>query len=44
MGGGENVGFEAMGTIKRSEFGMGQMVPMLGDDVKLKIAAAFQKK
>jgi polyisoprenoid-binding protein YceI len=44
MGGGENVGFEAMGTIKRSDFGMGQMVPMLGDDVKLKIAAAFQKK
>ena len=44
MGGTENVGFEAMGMIKRSEFGMGAMVPMLGDDVKLKIAAAFTKK
>lgn len=44
MGGSENVGFEATTTIKRSTFGMGQMVPMLGDDVKLKIAAAFTKK
>lgn len=44
MGGAENVGFEAMGTIKRSDFGMGTMVPMLGDEVTLKIAAAFSKK
>lgn len=44
MGGAENIGFEAMGTIKRSDFGMGTMVPMLGDEVKLKIAAAFSKK
>jgi polyisoprenoid-binding protein YceI len=44
MGGAENVGFEATTTIKRSEFGLGQMIPMLSDDVKLKIAAAFTKK
>lgn len=45
MGGGaENVGFEAMATIKRSEFGLSGMIPMLSDQVKLKIAAAFVKK
>ena len=44
MGGAENVGFEATTTIKRSEFGFGNMVPMLSDEVKLKIAAAFTKK
>lgn len=44
MGGAENIGFEATTTIRRSEFGMGQMVPMLSDEVKLKIAAAFTKK
>lgn len=44
MGGAENIGFEAMGTIKRSDFGMGTMVPMLGDEVTLKIGAAFSKK
>lgn len=44
MGGAENVGFKAKGTIKRSEFGMGGMIPMLSDEVQLKIAAAFTKK
>ncbi|MBB4860467.1 polyisoprenoid-binding protein YceI [Novosphingobium chloroacetimidivorans] len=44
MGGAENVGFEATTTIKRSEFNFGNMVPMLSDEVKLKIAAAFTKK
>ena len=43
MGGKENVGFKASGTIKRSEFGLGYGVPMVGDDVKLEIAAAFEK-
>lgn len=43
MGGKENVGFTATGSIKRSEFGLGLAVPMVSDDVKLKIAAAFQK-
>jgi polyisoprenoid-binding protein YceI len=43
MGGKENVGFTATGTIKRSEFGVGFGVPMVSDDVQLRIEAAFQK-
>ncbi|WP_375286490.1 YceI family protein [Sphingomonas sp.] len=43
MGGKENVGFHATGTIQRSQFGLGFGVPMVGDAVKLDIAAAFQK-
>lgn len=39
----ENIGFVATGTIKRSEFGMGMAVPMVGDTVELKIVAAFEK-
>jgi polyisoprenoid-binding protein YceI len=36
-----NVGFEAVGTIKRSDFGIKQYLPLLGDDVTLRIASAF---
>jgi len=43
MGGKENVGFRATGTIKRSQFGLGFGVPMVSDEVKLDISAAFQK-
>ena len=43
MGGKENVGFHAVGTIMRSQFGLGFGVPVIGDAVKLDIAAAFQK-
>ncbi|HZG08107.1 MAG TPA: YceI family protein [Allosphingosinicella sp.] len=43
MGGKENVGFAATGKIRRSEFGLGFGVPMVGDEVELKISAAFQK-
>ena len=43
MGGKENIGFHATGTIQRSQFGLGFGVPMVGDSVKLDIAAAFQK-
>ena len=35
------VGFEATGAIKRSDFGIKQYLPLLGDDVALKIAGAF---
>lgn len=35
------IGFEATGTIKRSDFGVNYGVPMIGDDVQLKIAGAF---
>jgi polyisoprenoid-binding protein YceI len=43
MGGKENVGFEADATIKRSDFGLGYGVPIIGDEVELDIAVAFQK-
>jgi polyisoprenoid-binding protein YceI len=42
-GGKENVGFVATGQVKRSDFGMGYGVPMVGDAIELKIIAAFQK-
>lgn len=43
MGGAENVGFTATGSFKRSEFGIGYAIPMVSDEVKLKISAAFVK-
>lgn len=43
MGGKENVGFEAEATIKRSDFGINFAIPLVSDEVKLKIAAAFVK-
>lgn len=43
MGGKENVGFTATGMIRRSEFNVGYGIPMVSDEVKLKITAAFQK-
>ena len=39
----ENVGFVATGSIKRSEFGMGYAVPVVGDAIELKIIAGVQK-
>lgn len=39
----ETVGFAATTTIKRSDFGLGYGVPMVGDAVELKIVAAFEK-
>src|SRR5882672_3618167 len=35
------VGFEAIGTIKRSDFGVATYLPLIGDDVHLTIAGAF---
>ena len=37
------VGFSATTTIKRSDFGLGYAAPAVGDEVKLKITAAFEK-
>jgi polyisoprenoid-binding protein YceI len=34
-------GFEATGTIKRSDFGVSTYVPLVGDNVRLTIAGAF---
>ncbi|TXN00171.1 polyisoprenoid-binding protein [Methylobacterium sp. WL64] len=36
------VGFEATGTLKRSEFGVKTYVPLIGDDLHLTIAGAFE--
>ena len=38
------VGFHASTTIKRSEWGMTKYVPMVSDEVKLRISIAFEKK
>jgi polyisoprenoid-binding protein YceI len=40
----ENIGFIATTTIKRSDFGMGYGVPMVGDAIELKIIAGFEKQ
>ena len=39
----ETVGFTATTTIKRSDFGLGYAVPVVGDVLELKIAAGFEK-
>lgn len=43
MGGGEQVGFEAETTIRRSDFGINFALPMVSDEVELNIVAAFVK-
>jgi polyisoprenoid-binding protein YceI len=40
----ENVAFNGTAKIKRSEFGVGMGVPMVGDEVTLRITAAFEKQ
>lgn len=40
----EELGFSAKGTIKRSEFGITQYVPMVGDDVTLTIETELHLK
>lgn len=39
----ETIGFSAETVVKRSDFGLGKYVPVVGDTVELKIVAAFQK-
>lgn len=38
-----NVGFSATASVKRSDFGLGMGVPMVSDQVELRIAGAFEK-
>jgi len=38
------IGFSASGTIHRSEFGVTKYVPLIGDEVKLTLTAAFEKQ
>jgi polyisoprenoid-binding protein YceI len=40
----ETVSFEATTTIKRSDFGIANLVPLVADEVELKIVAAFEKQ
>ena len=44
MGGEEMIGFEARATIRRSDFGIANGIPMVSDEVDLEIVAAFTKK
>ncbi len=37
------VGFHATTTIKRSDWGMTKYIPLVGDEVKLRISVAFEK-
>jgi polyisoprenoid-binding protein YceI len=39
-----SVGFEVSGTIRRGDFGIKTALPMVGDNVKLRIAGAFEAK
>jgi polyisoprenoid-binding protein YceI len=50
VGAGENMmlkkpvlGFSAVGTLKRSDYGLTNLIPLVGDDVKLEIEAEFDK-
>lgn len=38
-----NIGFSGTTTIKRSDFGIDKFVPLVSDEVKLAITAAFEK-
>ncbi len=37
-------GFEVSGTIRRSDFGVSKYVPLVGDEVRLIISAAFERQ
>ena len=38
------VGFEGTGVIKRSDFGVTKYVPLVGDEVKITLSGAFEKR
>ncbi|MEN8676608.1 MAG: YceI family protein, partial [Alteriqipengyuania sp.] len=40
----ETIGFEGTTTIQRSDFGVDYAVPMVSDEVMLKITVAFEKQ
>ena len=44
LSGKQTVGFEGTATLKRSEFGLGNFVPLVSDEVELQITAAFEKQ
>jgi polyisoprenoid-binding protein YceI len=38
------LGFNAVGEVKRSDFGLGKYVPIVGDETTITISAEFSKK
>ena len=38
------VGFEVSGTLKRTDFGVSKYAPLVSDEVKIIISAAFEKQ
>lgn len=38
------LGFDATGSVKRSEFGLGKWVPIVSDETRIFISAAFKKQ
>ena len=38
------LGFDATGSVKRSEFGLGKFVPIVSDETRIFISAAFKKQ
>jgi polyisoprenoid-binding protein YceI len=38
------VGFDAVGTLKRSDFGIKNFVPLVGDEVTLRISCEFDRE
>jgi polyisoprenoid-binding protein YceI len=38
------IGFDAKGTVKRSDFGLGKYVPLVSDETGITISAAFRKE
>ena len=38
------MGFEAMATLKRSDFGLGLYVPQVSDEIRIRITAEAAKK
>jgi len=43
MMGKRTIGFTATGTLKRSDYGITAVLPLVADEVKINIAAAFEK-
>jgi polyisoprenoid-binding protein YceI len=41
FGGAQSAGFTAVGTLKRSDFGIARMLPLIGDEVAITIDAEF---
>jgi polyisoprenoid-binding protein YceI len=41
FGGGQTAGFSAESALKRSDFGMKEAIPMIGDDIVIVIDAEF---